>query len=288
VSVTDAPERTIASGDAQICTQAFGTPGDAPVVLIMGQMASMLWWPTEFCDRLAQAGRFVIRYDQRDTGRSTSYAPGSPPYTLDDLAGDAVAVLDGYGLERAHLVGMSMGGVIAQLTALAHPARVSSVTAISSTPLGPVESELPDPDPEYLRHAADFETLDWSDRQALAELIVRDAREIAGSRHPFDESAVRELVERDLSRTTNPPSLVNHSVLTGGEAWQDRLGKLVVPVLVIHGTADPLLPYAHGVELTAAIPDATLVTVEGGGHELHEGDWDQIIDAILGQTAVRS
>lgn len=288
MSVTDAPERMISSGDARICTQAFGAPGDPPVLLIMGQMASMLWWPDEFCDRLAQAGRFVIRYDNRDTGRSTSYEPGSPPYTFDDLADDAVAVLDGYGLERAHLVGMSMGGAIAQLTALAHPARVSSVTALSSTPLGPVESELPGPDPEYLRHAADFETLDWSDRRALAELIVRDARQIAGSRHPFDESAVRELVERDLNRTTNPPSLANHGLLTGGEPRQDRLGKVAVPFLVIHGTADPLLPYAHGVELTAAIPAATLVTVEGGGHEVHEGDWDQIIDAILGHTVVRT
>jgi pimeloyl-ACP methyl ester carboxylesterase len=274
-------EKTIHSNGAEICAQSFGRPGDPAVLLIMGQMASMLWWPAALCERLAGAGRFVIRYDNRDTGRSTSYEPGSPPYTLDDLSDDAVAVLDGYGIDRAHVAGMSMGGVIAQLVALRHPERVSGVTAISTTPVGEPADGLPGSDAAYLDHAAAFERLDWSDTEALAELLVRDARRLAGTRHPFDEAATRELVARDLQRTRNPPSLVNHALLSGGEDRTGGLAEIGVPFRVVHGTADPIFPYEHGVALARAAPGADLVTLDGGGHELHERDWDRIADAIL-------
>jgi pimeloyl-ACP methyl ester carboxylesterase len=277
-------EKVVASGDAEICTEAFGEPDDPPLLMIMGAMASMLWWPDGFCAALARAGRFVIRYDNRDTGRSTAYEPGAPPYRSEDLVDDAAAVLDGYGINRAHLVGMSMGGAIAQLVALEHPARVASVTAISTSSVDGANPDLPGADPEYLEHAAAFEELDWSDTQALGELLVRDARQLAGSRHRFDEAAARELVRRDLGRTINPQSLVNHGILSGGEGRNDGLGELDVPFLVIHGTDDPVLPYAHGVALANAVPGARLVTIEGGGHELHERDRDQILDAILDQT----
>lgn len=277
-------EKVVASGDVEICTEAFGEPDHPPVLMIMGAMASMLWWPDGLCARIARAGRFVIRYDNRDTGRSTTYEPGAPPYTFDDLVDDAAAVLDGYGVDRAHVVGMSMGGAIAQFLALGYPARVVSVTAISSSRVDGSDTDLPGADPEYLEHAAAFEELDWSDTRALAELLVRDARQIAGSRHRFDEAAARDLVSRDLRRTVNPPSLVNHGILSGGEDRRDGLGRIDAPFLVIHGTDDPVLPYAHGVALANAIPGARLATIEGGGHELHERDWDQILDAILDQT----
>jgi pimeloyl-ACP methyl ester carboxylesterase len=117
---------------------------------------------------------------------------------------------------------------------------------------------------------------------------VRDARQLAGSRHPFDEAETRELVTRDLGRAINPQSLMNHAMLSRGEERHHRLGEIDAPFLVIHGTSDPILPHPHGVALAKAIPEATLVTLEGGGHELHEGDWDQILDAILGQTTTRS
>jgi pimeloyl-ACP methyl ester carboxylesterase len=277
-------EKVVASGDAEICTEAFGEPDHPPMLMIMGAMASMLWWPDGLCARLARRGRFVIRYDNRDTGRSTAYEPGAPPYTFDDLVDDAAAVLDGYGVACAHLVGMSMGGAIAQLVALRHRGRVATVTAISTGSVDGADPDLPGADPEYLEHAVAFEELDWSDTQALAELLVRDAREIAGSRHRFDEAAARDLVSRDLRRTVNPQSLVNHGILSGGEGRTDAIGKLDIPFLVIHGTDDPVMPYPHGVALANAIPGARLVTIEGGGHELHERDWDQILDAILDQT----
>ncbi len=268
-----------------ICSETFGRRGDPAVLLIMGRMASMLWWPDEFCERLAGLGRFVIRYDNRDTGRSTGYERGTATYTLDDMAGDAVAVLDEHGVERAHVVGMSMGGAIAQLVALAHPARVASVTAISTTTFGAEDPGLPGPDPEYMEHAAAFEQLDWSDTQALADLFVRDSRALSGTRHPFDEAAARELVTRDFDRAIDPGRLANHGDVGGDEErWEGRLAELAVPFLVIHGTADPLFPYEHGVALANAVPGATLVTIEGGGHELHEGDWDQMLEAIAGHT----
>ena len=127
----------------ELATEALGDPAHPPVLLIMSVMASMLWWPDEFCERLANRGRRVVRYDNRDTGRSTTYEAGKPAYTLDDMADDAVRVLDGYGFSAAHLVGMSLGGMIAQLAALKHPARVASLTAIGASPVGEDTSGLP-------------------------------------------------------------------------------------------------------------------------------------------------
>jgi pimeloyl-ACP methyl ester carboxylesterase len=269
----------------EICSETFGRREDPAVLLIMGSMASMLWWPDEFCKRLADAGRFVIRYDNRDTGRSVGYEPGSATYTIDDMAADAVGVLDDHEVERAHVVGMSMGGAIAQVVALAHPERVASVTAISTTAIGEENSGLPGPTPEYMEHAAAFDNLDWSDTQALGDLIVEDARQLAGTRHPFDEAVARELVTRDLERAIDPRRLANHASIGGDEdRWKGRIGDLAVPLLVIHGTADPLFPHAHGVALAEAVPGATLVTIDGGGHELHERDWDQMLDAITRHT----
>jgi pimeloyl-ACP methyl ester carboxylesterase len=267
-------ERPINSDAATICSQAFGSPGDPAVLLIMGLMASMLWWPEAFCERLARAGRFVIRYDNRDTGRSTSYEPGQPGYSIDDMARDAVAVLDGHGIVRAHVVGMSLGGIIAQLVALDYPERVGSLTAISTTPIGDVGRE----------HSAQFEDLDWSDPQALEEMLVRDAEALSGLRHPFDEAATRAFVKADLGRTANPQSLVNHTLAGGGAEPERTASDIATPLLVVHGSADPLFPLPHGTALTEAVAAATLVTVEGGGHELHERDWDQILNAIVAHT----
>jgi pimeloyl-ACP methyl ester carboxylesterase len=231
-------------------------------------------------------GRFVIRFDNRDTGRSTGYEPGTATYTSDDMVGDAIRLLDEHGVERAHVAGMSMGGGIAQQLVLDHPDRVLSLTAISTSAIDG-DGGLPGPTPEYLAHAAAFGGLDWSDTPAVADLIVRDARALSGTRHPFDEAAAREFVQRDLERAIDPGRLVNHNSVGGGEGRARRARDIGVPLLVIHGTADPLLPLPHGVALAEAVPGATLVTIEGGGHELHEKDWDQMLDAIAAHTEPR-
>jgi pimeloyl-ACP methyl ester carboxylesterase len=275
-------EKMVHSGDASICTENFGRRDDPAVLLVMGQMASMLWWPDEFCERLAGGGRLVIRYDNRDTGRSTSYEPGHPGYTSGDLIADAVAVLDGHGVERAHVVGVSMGGALAQVLALDHPERVAAVTAISTTKVSESDSGLPGPDPAYLEHAAAAEDLDWSDPEAVAAFIVGDAHALAGTKHPFDEAAAREFVQRDLERTANPASLVNHTLLGGEDERPRSASEIRVPFAVVHGSADPLFPPAHGRALADAVPGASLVILEGGGHGLEEGHWDEVLAVILG------
>src|SRR5215207_8520717 len=139
------PTEIVRANGVDICVQIFGDPTDPVVLLIMGSSASMDWWEDEFCERLATGSRFVIRYDHRDTGESVSYDPGAPPYAFHDLVDDAVDLLDHFGVAGAHVVGMSMGGAIAQLMALDHPDRVDSLTLISTGPArpGPDDPDLP-------------------------------------------------------------------------------------------------------------------------------------------------
>jgi pimeloyl-ACP methyl ester carboxylesterase len=277
-------ERFIRSDGVVIATEAFGDVANPPVLLIMGAMASMLWWPEEFCERLARRGRNVLRYDHRDTGLSTKYAPGKPPYTFDDMADDAVRVLDGYQIRSAHIVGMSLGGMIAQLVALAQPQRVLSETAISTSPVGTDTSDLPQMTAAYAEHAEAGAGVDWSDRAQAIGFFLKDARMLAGTAHRFDEARMRSFIERDYDRSRGYGSATNHFMLKGGDRWKGRLGEMSAPLLVIHGTADPLFAIEHGAALAAAVAGARLMRIEGGGHELHEQDWDEIITAIAAHT----
>ena len=143
------PERMIEANGVELWTEPFGDPDDPPVLLIMGVGGSMLWWEEGFCRMLAEGGRYVIRYDHRDTGRSVTYEPGRPGYTADDLIDDATRVLDAYGIAAAHLVGVSAGGAFAQLVALDFPDRVLSLVLISTSPALPGERELPPPTEEF-------------------------------------------------------------------------------------------------------------------------------------------
>jgi pimeloyl-ACP methyl ester carboxylesterase len=275
-------ERVIRDNGLHIATEAFGDPAHPPILLIMGGGASMLWWPDEFCGRLAGHGRYVIRYDQRETGLTT-FQPGDVTFTIDDLIDDAFRVLDGYGLQTAHLVGMSFGAMIGQYAALQQPSRVRSLTAISSSPVGTDRSHLPRTSEAYQRHLAEAETVDWSDRGQAVAHMVEEARITVGTSHPFEEARVREFVERDFDRTGGYPT-TSHLSWTGGEAWQGRLQEMQPSLLVIHGTADPVYPVEHGMALSRAVSGAKLVLLEGGGHELHPADWDIIFDAIVAHT----
>ncbi|WP_192182139.1 alpha/beta fold hydrolase [Mesorhizobium amorphae] len=264
----------------EIVFQTFGDPAHPAVLLIMGAMASMLWWPEAFCRKLADAGRFVIRYDNRDTGLSTKYTPGEPPYTFDDMADDAIRVLDDHNIGRAHVVGMSMGGMIAQLVALKHPSRVATLTIVSSSPMGVDTSHLPGTTDAYREHSAEGAKVDWADRDQVIGFVVSDARAIAGIAHPFDEKRTRAFVEQDYDRSGGLLSATNHFMLQDGEDWKGRLHDMKAPLLVIHGTADPIFPVEHGAALAEAVAGARLVRIEGGGHELHPDDWPEIVAAI--------
>ena len=150
----------VAASGAELCTQAFGDPGSPPVLLVMGQMASMLWWPDDLCRLLADGDRYVLRYDNRDTGASTAYPPGEPAYGGDDFVRDALAVLDGYGISRP--CGRDVaGGAVAQVLAANFPDRVLTLTAISTTDAGGPPAGLPGPSAAYLEHASAFGDLDW-------------------------------------------------------------------------------------------------------------------------------
>jgi pimeloyl-ACP methyl ester carboxylesterase len=250
----------------------------------------MDWWDDEFCRLIASGHRFVIRYDHRDTGRSVSYEPGAPPYTGSDLVADAAGVLDALGVGRAHVVGISMGGALAQRLAVEHPDRVVSLTLISTSPGvpgGPAFSELPPPTDEIRAHfAAPPPEPDWSDRAAVISYIVDGERPYAGS-YPFDETSVRERAGRIFDRTVNiASSMTNHWVIGEGDPPSGGLDDVVAPTLVIHGTEDPLFPPGHGEVLAAEIPGAELLLLEGVGHELPpRAVWDIVVPAILRHTS---
>jgi pimeloyl-ACP methyl ester carboxylesterase len=278
-------ERTIEVSGVALCAESFGDPADLPVLLVMGMGASMLWWDDAFCAALADGGRFVVRYDHRDTGRSQSAPPGRPDYTGDDLVADAARVLDGYAIGRAHVVGLSMGGALAQLLALDHPDRVASLVLISTSPAGPAD-DLPAPAGDYCAFVANAPDVDWADSTSVVDYVVAEARALSGAARPFDEARVRAFVERDLARAASPASAQNHALLEGGEPWRHRLGAIAVPTLVIHGSADPMFPPGHGRALANEIPGARLLVLDGAGHGLEPADHDAVVRAILDHTSI--
>ena len=277
-------ERIVAANGVALCTESFGDPAGPPVLLVMGLGASMLWWDERFCHLLADGGRYVIRYDHRDTGRSTTYEPGRPGYRGTDLVADAAGVLDAHGLGAAHVVGLSAGGAMAQLLALQHPTRVTSLALISTSPAVPVGRDLPPATSELHRFVATA-SVDWSDRESIVEHLTGYACVLAGGRRAFDEAACRELVRRDVERTANPASLQNHDLLVHEEGPSLPLSSIAVPTSVIHGTADPMFPLGHGEALAEAIPGASLLRLEGAGHGIEPADWPVVVPELLLHTA---
>src|SRR3954468_20009739 len=183
-------ERMVAVNGVELCTEPFGDPAHSPILLIMGLGASMLWWEDGFCRLLADGGRFVIRYDHRDTGRSVTYEPGRPRYTGADLVADAVGVLDAYETSAAHVVGVSAGGAFAQLLALGFPDRVLSLVLISTSSATRGDRNLPSASELFGDFLASVE-VDWSDRRSVIEYLVSYERMLAGGVRPFDETAWR-------------------------------------------------------------------------------------------------
>jgi pimeloyl-ACP methyl ester carboxylesterase len=277
-------ESIVSANGVALCTEAFGRPEDPSILLIMGAAASMVWWPDGLCERLAAGGRYVIRYDNRDTGRSITYEPGKPGYSLDDLAEDAIAVLSAYGIQRSHVAGMSLGGMIGQIAALNHPDRVASLTLISSSVFGPDDPDLPGIDPKIVEYHRSGESVNWSNEEEVIRYMAEGWRLLSGGAHAFDEEAIYAIAAREAKRATSLTSMFNHALLTGGEQWYGKIGEIGIPTLIIHGTEDPVLPFEHAVALSKTIPGSRLLALDGVGHELHKSDWPAIAGAILSHT----
>lgn len=285
-------ERLVTVDGVDLCMETFGHRTDPGVILIGGGAGSMDWWEVGFCELLADHERFVIRYDHRDTGRSATSPVGKPSYTSDDLVTDPLRILDALGIARAHVVGLSMGGGIAQTLAALHADRVLSATLIATSPAGSREdtTKLPPADPDV---AATFDDPApepaWDDRAAVVEYIVEGERPYAGSLG-FDEDRVRRIANIVVDRTRNiASSVTNHWVVEEGSSPPFRLADIAVPTLVLHGTTDPCFPLAHGEALAAEIPGATLIPLEGMGHQVPPPPlWEIVVPAIVQHTSAAS
>ena len=272
----------------EIAYETFGDPSGRPLLLVMGLATQMLAWHEEFCGALVDLGFHVVRYDNRDIGLSTHLhdAPvpdvmaafggdtSSASYTLDDMADDAVALLDHLGIDRAHVVGASMGGMIAQTVASRHPARVASLTSIMSTPSSAIGS------PTQEAMAVLFAPPATSREEAVQR--ARTAYEVIGSpAYPLDLPWLASISGEAYDRAYDPLGVARQ--LLAVHASGDRtpsLRELAVPTLVVHGDADPLVQVAGGHATAEAVPDAELLVLEGMGHNLPRELWPQITEAI--------
>jgi pimeloyl-ACP methyl ester carboxylesterase len=257
----------------ELCVETFGDPADPPVLLVG---VTMLSWPDELCAALA--GRYVVRYDLRDAGQSTFVDPDAPAYDLRDLVTDASELLVALDLGRTHVVGLGVGGFIAQLLALDHPDQVASLTLVSTRPVapGPVDPDLPD-------HAAEMRK----------QLFGRPAPAGTDSRtRGFDEQDVRATAGSVFDRADQTAKAQRASHLGSMFAgiacqprWRERLGEITVPTLVVHGDEDPFFPHGNGVALAAEIPGATLLTLPGIGQGVPRVTWPDVVDALLRHTS---
>lgn len=289
------PERTVQADGVELWTEDFGDPGQPTVLLISGGATQAIGWSDELIGVLVDGGRHVIRYDNRDVGLSTCVDFDRQPYTLADMAGDAVAVLDAYGVDRAHLVGPSMGGMIAQQVVIDHPERVRTVTCLCSSPAGasssraifglPAVDDLPTPSKDFLAAIGSALLHPPTTDEERIETDVKAARTLTGWHTPFDEAYVRDLFRRSLARARVPEAAANHArMATNAPDRRPQLRTLDVPMLVIHGTEDPVFPYEHGVALAEAVPGAVLHTIEGLGHELPPVLHQEVASMILTHT----
>ena len=248
----------------------------------MGLMAQSVGWPDALVDRLVAGGRSVIRYDHRDTGQSDSVDFDAKPYSVLDMAADAVAVLDGFGVGSAHLVGASMGALLAQIVAITRPERVRSLTLMMARPIIDLPG-LPPPDPAFLARMAELEKLprDTDEQRVAADIEVFEAQN--GGVLPYDREAGRDLAERYFARARDWTKARNH--WRTSSTPPDTMPPIAAPTLVLAATADPIFPLPHSVALAGLIPGSTLVEMTGMGHTfLSPGLPEQVADLVLEHT----
>ncbi|GAA3986579.1 hypothetical protein GCM10022247_01150 [Allokutzneria multivorans] len=264
-----------------LCVESFGDPSRPALLLLAGTSCSMDWWPEPLCDLLADRGFFVIRYDQRDSGRSAHDEPGKPSYSLPDLAIDALGVLDAHDVETAHWVGFSSGGWVSQLAAVHSPSRVASLTLISTRPTGhgPADPDLPEVAERLLTAWESAAEPDWDDHDAVLAYLVDSERSLAGE--PFDEAAATTMCGKALRRARDmQASVTNHPMADQGPRWRELLHRVSAPTLVLHGAVDPLFPVDNAHALVAEIPGARMIALPGVGHEIPPRLWKDYATTI--------
>jgi pimeloyl-ACP methyl ester carboxylesterase len=292
---------TMANANAngiQVEYETFGDPSGRPLLLIIGLGAQMIYWDDDLCKDLAERGHYVIRYDNRDVGLSTKFEEAGvpdlmeiigklmqgekikPPYTFEDMADDAIGLLDALGIQKAHICGMSMGGMIAQTVVIRHPSRVLSLISIYSRTGNPA---IPPPKPEVFGLLI---TPPPEEREACIEHMLGVFKTISGPGFPVDEQWTRKIMAKSYDRCFYPQGMDRQLVaILTQKNRVPALAKVATPTLVVHGTSDPLVPVEGGKDTAETIPGAQLILIEGMGHDLpHGGAWPRIVEAIAAHT----
>jgi len=282
--------------DIDIAYDSYGSEKNETILLIAGLGTQMIRWTVPFCEMLAARGFRVIRFDNRDTGLSTHFSNHATldfealaktlmsgklpdlPYTLDDMADDTIGLLNALGIKKAHVVGRSMGGMIAQLMASQYPERVLSLTSLMSTTGNP---ELPPTSTEVMALMTGPAPNPMEDEEGYLAHSVAFAKRIAGTGYPFEEDAYRSLIREEIQRAYDPGSVGRQiaAIAVSGDR-RARLAKVKVPALVIHGVEDPMFVPACGRDTAEAINSAELMLLEGMGHDLPQQLFETVVDGI--------
>jgi pimeloyl-ACP methyl ester carboxylesterase len=275
---------TVNANGVALGIESFGDD-DAPLVLLAGG-TTMLSWPDAICERLVAGGRRAVRFDLRDSGESTTVDPKAPAYTLRDLAADAAALADALGGGRAHLAGIGVGGMVAQVAALDHPGAFSALTLVGTRAVAPgrTDADLPDHDPAAMRRLFACPMPDWTDREAVADFASARA-DILGD----DPIAARAIAERIWDRTPTtaaPVQMANQmgmvfSKLNCKPRWRQRLPEIEIPTLVVHGRRDPFFPVGNGETIAREIPGARLLVLENAATAIPDSAAGEVARAML-------
>ena len=299
--------KIISVNNIKIWYETFGHKHDPAILLIMGNSAQGIMWTDDFCEKIAAGKRYVIRFDNRDTGLSTCFDFGKNPYDLFDLAKDALSLLDALEIKKAHIVGLSMGGSIAQLLAIYHADRILSITSMMSSPdlsikndafLGKDTSQatLPPPKKEFVEAVIALNKIKPESRQEKIKQIVGNWRLANGEKAIFDEDDWLHMIENAMTREESNPDarnvkFANHSnhskaQIATTEPNLNTLKLISTPTLVIHGTEDPIFPPAHAKAVANSVINGKLLLIDKMGHALNPIFFDQIIDAIIDHTNI--
>ncbi|MDD9941884.1 MAG: alpha/beta hydrolase [Myxococcales bacterium] len=291
---------TARCNDIEICYETFGRPQDRPLVLIMGMGRQLIHWPDPLCDRLAERGHYVVRFDNRDMGESTSFEAAGPPdllavlraveagesppvaYDLSDMARDVVGLMEVLGVNSAHLAGVSLGGMVAQTLAIEHPGRVLTLTSLFSTTGRP---GLPGPSEEGAKLLAKPAPGDFD---GYVDHTVESDRVLTGPHVPFDSDRSRHLAALAYRRGHSTTAILRQlAAVAASGSRHERLAQVQVPTLVVHGDADPLIDIAAGRDTAECIPNARFLCIPGLGHALSAPSWDTLVDEISRLTSAQ-